>query len=89
MASGAGVTNDTVHSEAKTSSAAPTRNNRRIAVSGHSIGDSALAARLRRELPQSENVLRSVVEALGSLAANANPAILVAELALTPWKRKS
>ena len=45
------------------------------------------AGRLRRRLPESENVLRLLVEALGSLAANANPGIVFAELALTPWKK--
>jgi hypothetical protein len=45
-----------------------------------------VAARLRRDLPGQENVLRSVVQAIGSLAANANPAMLLGELALIPWK---
>jgi replication-associated recombination protein RarA len=45
------------------------------------------AARLRRGLPGTEGALRRVVNALGSLHANANPSIVLAELALTPWTR--
>ncbi|MHC4931371.1 MAG: hypothetical protein ACYTGV_04180, partial [Planctomycetota bacterium] len=45
------------------------------------------AARLRRRLPESENGLRSVTQALRSLGRNANPAIVFADLALTPWTR--
>jgi len=45
------------------------------------------AARLRRGLPESEGSLRRVVEALRSLVANANPSIVFADLALTPWTR--
>jgi DNA polymerase-3 subunit delta' len=44
-----------------------------------------VAARLRRELPESENVLRPVVEALRSLVSNANPSIVFAGLVLVPW----
>ncbi|MHC4731394.1 MAG: hypothetical protein ACYS6Z_12515 [Planctomycetota bacterium] len=46
------------------------------------------AARLRRRLPESESALRSVVDALRSLTANANAAIVLADLALIPWQRK-
>ncbi|MHC4973427.1 MAG: hypothetical protein ACYTG3_13950 [Planctomycetota bacterium] len=46
------------------------------------------AARLRRRLPESESALRSVVDALRSLTANANAAIILADLALIPWQRK-
>lgn len=46
------------------------------------------AARLRRGLPESESALRSVVDALRSLTANANAGIVLADLALIPWQRK-
>ncbi len=46
------------------------------------------AARLRRRLPESESALRSVVDALGSVTANANAAIVLADLVLIPWQRK-
>jgi DNA polymerase III delta prime subunit len=45
------------------------------------------ATRLRRELPATEQPLRCVVSALGSMAANANPAIVFSDLALHPWKK--
>jgi DNA polymerase-3 subunit delta' len=45
------------------------------------------AARLRRDLPESESALRSVVDALRSLTANANAAIILADLALIPWRK--
>ncbi|MHC4224972.1 MAG: hypothetical protein ACYSUN_13345, partial [Planctomycetota bacterium] len=45
------------------------------------------AARLRRGLPKSENGLRSVTQALRSLGRNANPAIVFADLVLTPWTK--
>ena len=48
---------------------------------------SVVATRLRRELPESETLLRSVVEALGSLGSNANPGILFSELVLTPIRQ--
>ena len=44
------------------------------------------SARLRESLPGTENVLRSLVEALGSLSANANPDIVLADLVLRAWK---
>jgi replication-associated recombination protein RarA len=44
--------------------------------------------RLRRQLPESEDLLRETVAALGSLAANANAGIVFADLALHPWKKK-
>ena len=47
------------------------------------------ATRLRRDLPDTEYALRLAVEALGSVNANANPGILFAELALTPWRRNN
>lgn len=45
------------------------------------------AARARRKLPEAESVLRRLLDGLGSLSGNVNPAILFADLALTPWKR--
>jgi DNA polymerase-3 subunit delta' len=45
------------------------------------------AARLRRGLPESESDLRSVVDALRSLTANANAGIVLADLALIPWQK--
>ncbi|MGH7163222.1 MAG: hypothetical protein ACREID_07045 [Planctomycetota bacterium] len=45
------------------------------------------AARLRRDLPGGEFALRRLLDALGSLAANANPSIVFCDLALTPWRR--
>ncbi len=42
----------------------------------------AAAARLRRELPDQERALRSVLEALGSLEANANAGIVFSDLVL-------
>ncbi len=45
------------------------------------------ATRLQRRLPESECALRLVVDALGSLGANANPTIVFSELVLTPWKK--
>jgi hypothetical protein len=45
------------------------------------------AARLRRGLPESESALRSVVDALRSLTANANAGIVLADLALVPWQK--
>jgi len=45
------------------------------------------AARLRRRLPESEPLLRSVVDALRSLTANANAGIVLADLALVPWQK--
>ena len=47
-----------------------------------------VAARLRRRLPESEALLRSVVDALRSLTANANAGIVLADLALLPWQEK-
>jgi hypothetical protein len=47
-----------------------------------------VAARLRRRLPGSEPLLRSVVDALRSLTANANAGIVLADLALLPWQKK-
>jgi len=47
-----------------------------------------VATRLRRELPATEEPLRRVVGALGSLAANANPAIVFSALALNPWTKR-
>ncbi len=44
------------------------------------------ATRLRRRLPEEEPALRLVVEALGSIGANANPVMVFSELALKPWK---
>ena len=44
------------------------------------------AARLRCRLPEEEPALRLVVEALGSIGANANPVMVFSELALKPWK---
>jgi len=49
----------------------------------------AVAGRLRRDLPESETALRGVVEALGSLGANASPGIVLSELVLSPWKTPS
>jgi len=49
---------------------------------------AVVAARLRRRLPESEDVLREVVLSIGSLGANANPAIVFCDLALGPWKKK-
>jgi len=46
----------------------------------------ATAARVRRTLPGGEDALRSVIEALGSLAGNANPGIVFTHLALHAWK---
>ena len=46
------------------------------------------ATRLRRSLPESEAPLRSVVAALGSMAANGNAAIVFADLVLESWKKK-
>jgi len=43
------------------------------------------AARLRRQLPETEGALRPVVEALRSLLSNANPSIVFAGLVLMPW----
>jgi hypothetical protein len=43
------------------------------------------ATRLRRALPDTEEPLRWVMAALGSLAANANPAIVLSDLALRPF----
>jgi hypothetical protein len=43
-------------------------------------------SRLRRQLPESEDLLRETVAALGSLLANANAGIVFADLALHPWK---
>jgi len=48
---------------------------------------AAAAAELRGGLPESETVLRCVVDALGSLSANANLSIVLADLAL--WSRKT
>jgi len=48
-----------------------------------------VALRLRDGLPETETPLRSVVAALGSMAANANPAIVLSELALLPWKTQT
>jgi hypothetical protein len=45
------------------------------------------ATRLRRDLPETEAPLRLVLGALGSMAANANPAIVFSELALHSWKK--
>ena len=45
-----------------------------------------VANRLRARLPDSEGDLRSVLEGLGSLARNANPAMVFADLALLRWK---
>ncbi|MFI5402213.1 MAG: hypothetical protein ACHQ1G_04690, partial [Planctomycetota bacterium] len=42
-------------------------------------------ARLRRGLPETEGVLRPVVEGLRSLLGNANPSIVFAGLVLVPW----
>ena len=42
----------------------------------------AAAARLRRRLPEEEGALRSVLEALGSLEANANTGIVFSDLVL-------
>ncbi|MHC4548161.1 MAG: hypothetical protein ACYTEZ_05225 [Planctomycetota bacterium] len=47
-----------------------------------------VAVRLRRRLPASENALRAVLDGLRSLAANANGAIVLADLALYPWKKQ-
>jgi len=47
---------------------------------------SETAARLRPGLPGTEEALRFVVGALGSLIANANPGLLFADLALLQWK---
>ncbi len=47
----------------------------------------AAASELRGALPGSESVLRCVVDALGSLSANANPSIVLADLAL--WKLRT
>ena len=47
------------------------------------------ATRLRRRLPGSESALRLVVDALGSLGANANLTLVFSELVLTPWKKTS
>lgn len=46
-------------------------------------------ARLRRRLPETEGVLRPVVEALRSLSSNANPSIVFAGLVLIPWTHRS
>jgi hypothetical protein len=46
------------------------------------------AARLRRQLPESEGALRPAVEALRSLHSNANPSIVFAGLALVPWTHR-
>ncbi len=46
------------------------------------------AARLRRGLPESEDALRPVVEALRSLSSNANPSIVFAGLMLVPWTHR-
>ena len=46
-----------------------------------------VAARLRRRLPDEEGRLRLVVEALGSIQANANAPIVFSELVLDPWKK--
>jgi len=48
-----------------------------------------VALRLRDGLPETEIPLRSVVAALGSMAANANPAIVLSELALHSWKTQT
>ena len=45
-----------------------------------------VASRLRSRLPDSESDLRLVLEGLGSLAGNANPAMVFADLALQRWK---
>jgi len=47
------------------------------------------ALRLRARLPESEAPLRSVVAALGSMAANGNPAIVFSDLALKFWAPQS
>jgi DNA polymerase-3 subunit delta' len=46
----------------------------------------AAAARARRRRPVPEDALRRLLEGLGSIRRNANPSIVFAELALTPWK---
>jgi len=50
---------------------------------------SVVAGRLRRSLPETGDVLRSVVRALGSLSAHANAGIVLAELVLEPWRRRT
>jgi len=47
------------------------------------------AVRLRAQLPESEPPLRSVVAALGSITANANPSVTFSDLALSFWRRTS
>ncbi|MHC4954612.1 MAG: hypothetical protein ACYTGZ_12070 [Planctomycetota bacterium] len=65
-----------------------TADQRRRLIAVLRVAAERLRANLPADLPNGELGLRSVVAALGSMAANANASIVFADLALYPWKKQ-